>query len=300
MFMNKSKNSEIFNKCFSVIGFLAAVFGLVIVIFLIYNVFTTGYPRLSWKFLSSFPSRKPLEAGILSAWVGSVWIVVTTVMVSFPVGVAAAIYLEEYARKNWMTEVIEINIANLSAVPSIIYGLLGLELFVRILKLGNSVLAGGLTMGLLVLPIIIISSREAIRSIPSTIREASYALGATKWQTIRKQVLPSAMPGILTGAILAISRAIGEAAPLIMIGALTYIAFLPEMPIKTEFPFFSLQGFMDGFTNLPIQIFNWVSRPQREFSVNAAAGITVLLVIVFIINGLVAVLRNKYEKKMRW
>ncbi|MEO5355905.1 MAG: phosphate ABC transporter permease PstA [Nitrospirae bacterium YQR-1] len=298
--MNKSKNSEIFNKCFSVIGFLAAVFGLVIVIFLIYNVFTTGYPRLSWKFLSSFPSRKPLEAGILSAWVGSVWIVVTTVMVSFPVGVAAAIYLEEYARKNWMTEVIEINIANLSAVPSIIYGLLGLELFVRILKLGNSVLAGGLTMGLLVLPIIIISSREAIRSIPSTIREASYALGATKWQTIRKQVLPSAMPGILTGAILAISRAIGEAAPLIMIGALTYIAFLPEMPIKTEFPFFSLQGFMDGFTNLPIQIFNWVSRPQREFSVNAAAGITVLLVIVFIINGLVAVLRNKYEKKMRW
>ncbi|MBF0519771.1 MAG: phosphate ABC transporter permease PstA [Nitrospirae bacterium] len=298
--MNKPKKFEIANKVFPVIGFLAAVFGLVMVIFLIYNVVTDGFPRLNLTFLISFPSRKPLEAGILSAWVGTIWIVVTTVMVSFPSGVLAAIYLEEYAKKSWMTELIEINIANLSAVPAIIYGLLGLELFVRILKLGNSVLAGGLTMGLLVLPIIIISSREAIRSIPSTIREASYALGATKWQTIRKQVIPAAMPGILTGAILAISRAIGEAAPLIMIGALTYIAFLPEMPIKTEFPFFSFQGFFDGFTNMPIQIFNWVTRPQRGFSVNAAAAITVLLVIVFIINGIVALLRNRYEKKMRW
>ncbi|QWR77746.1 phosphate ABC transporter permease PstA [Candidatus Magnetomonas plexicatena] len=298
--MNKPKRLEIANKVFPVIGFLAAVFGLVMVIFLIYNVVTTGFPRLNWQFLISFPSRKPLEAGILSAWVGTIWIVVTTVMVAFPAGVSAAIYLEEYAKKNWMTELIEINIANLSAVPAIIYGLLGLELFVRILKLGNSVLAGGLTMGLLVLPTIIISSREAIRSIPSTIREASYALGATKWQTIRKQVIPAAMPGILTGAILAISRAIGEAAPLIMIGALTYIAFLPEMPIKSDFPFISLKGLFDGFTNMPIQIFNWVTRPQRGFSVNAAAAITILLVIVFIINGIVALLRNRYEKKMRW
>ena len=213
---------------------------------------------------------------------------------------AAATYLEEYSKKNLLREFIEINIANLSAVPSIIYGLLGLELFVRGMNMDRSVIAGALTLAILILPLVIISTREAIRSIPTTIREASYALGATKWQTVRNQILPAAMPSILTGTILAISRAIGEASPLIMIGALTYVAFLPTSPISSEFPYISFKGLFDPFTVLPIQIFNWVSRPQKGFWEDAAAGIIVLLIIVFFMNGIAIYLRYRYEKRVRW
>ena len=208
--------------------------------------------------------------------------------------------MEEYSKKNWLTNLIEINIANLAGVPSIIYGLLGLGLFVRVMQLDRSIIAGAATLAILVMPIVIMSAREALRAIPSSIREASYALGATKWQTIRHQVIPAAMPGIMTGIILAMSRAVGETAPLITIGALTYVAFLPTSPISSEFPFFSIQGLFDPFTVLPIQIFNWVSRPQKGFFADAAAGIIVLLMITFAMNGLAVWIRHRYQKKIRW
>ncbi|MEO5656119.1 MAG: phosphate ABC transporter permease PstA [Nitrospiria bacterium] len=252
---------------------------------LIVDAVMDGAGRLSWSFLTSFPSRKPEQAGILAALVGTVYLIGLTAIVALPVGVGAAIYLEEYAGRNWLARVIEINIANLAGVPSIIYGLLGLELFVRRLGLERSLLAGALTMALLVLPIIIISSREAFRTVPPSIREASYALGATRWQTTRYQVLPLAFPGILTGSILAFSRAIGEAAPLITIGALTYIAFLPD-------------GLLSPFTALPIQIFNWVSRPQAGFHANAAAAILVLLAVLFAMNAFAVYLRQRYQKRV--
>lgn len=252
---------------------------------LIVDAVMDGAGRLSWSFLTSFPSRKPEQAGILAALVGTVYLIGLTAIVALPVGVGAAIYLEEYAGRNWLARVIEINIANLAGVPSIIYGLLGLELFVRGLGLERSLLAGALTMALLVLPIIIISAREAFRTVPPSIREASYALGATRWQTTRYQVLPLAFPGILTGSILAFSRAIGEAAPLITIGALTYIAFLPD-------------GLLSPFTALPIQIFNWVSRPQAGFHANAAAAILVLLAVLFAMNALAVYLRQRYQKRV--
>jgi phosphate transport system permease protein len=254
-------------------------------------VFSDGFARLSWEFLTSFPSRRAENAGILSALVGTLWVISLTALFAFPIGVGAAIYLEEYAPKNRLTQLIEINIANLAGVPSVIYGLLGLGVFVRWMMLGRSVLAGALTLALLVLPIVIISSREALRAVPQSLRQAAYALGATKWQTTWSQVLPVAFPSILTGTILALSRAMGESAPLITIGALTYIAFLPE---------FSLEGLFSGFTVLPIQIFNWVSRPQKAFHVNAAAGIIVLLVVLLSMNALAIWLRNKYQQKANW
>ncbi len=250
----------------------------------------------------SYPSRKPLEAGILSAWVGTIWLMVTTAIVAVPIGIGAGIYLEEYAKKNKFSDFIEINIANLAGVPSIIYGILGLGLFVRMMHLGRSVLTGGFTLALLILPVVILSTREALRAVPSSIREASLALGATRWQTIRYQVLPSALGSILTGIILALSRAIGETAPLIMIGALTYIPFIPQNPIalSPDLPFLhlSLQGFLDPFTVLPIQIFNWTSRPQKGFLACAAAGIIVLLVITLAMNAIAIYFRYKNAK--RW
>ena len=251
---------------------------------LLIDTMMDGAARLSWQFLSSFPSRKPAEAGILSALVGTAYLVLLTAVLALPLGVGSAIYLEEYAARHWFSRVIEGNIANLAVVPSIIYGLLGLELFVRGLGLDRSLLAGALTMALLVLPIIVISAREALRTVPWSIREASYALGASRWETIRHQVLPVAFPGILTGSILALSRAIGEAAPLITIGALTYIAFLPD-------------GLLAPFTALPIQIFNWVSRPQRAFHANAAAAILVLLAVLLLMNALAVFLRQRYQKR---
>jgi phosphate transport system permease protein len=278
-------------RLFELSGLLATCVGLVVLAVLVVDVFRDGLPRLSWDFLTSYPSRRPEDAGILAALVGSLWLLVLTAMVAFPIGVGAAIYLEEYSTQGRFQRLIEINIANLAGVPSIIYGLLGLELFVRILRPitgGRSVLAGALTMALLVMPIVIIAAREALRAVPNSQRTAAYALGATRWQVTSRVVVPAALPGILTGTILALSRAVGETAPLITMGALTYVAFLPE---------FSLSGLQSPFTVLPIQIFNWVSRPQAGFQVNAAAGIVVLLVVLLMMNAAAIILRNRYQRR---
>lgn len=276
-------------RLFKALTFISTIIGLLVLVILLIDVFKDGLPRLSWKFITSFPSRNPDEAGILPALVGSAMLLILTALFAFPIGVAAGIYLEEYASDNLFTRLIEINIANLAGIPSIIYGLLGLEIFVRALRGitgGRSIFSGALTMSLLVLPIIIVSSREAIRAVPRSIREAGYALGATKWQVVRDQILPVAMPGILTGTILALSRAIGETAPLITIGALAYIAFLPPL---------SLKALQSPFTVLPIQIFNWVSRPQEAFHANAAAAIIVLLVLLLSMNAAAIYLRNRFQ-----
>lgn len=252
---------------------------------LIVDVARDGLPRLSWDFINSYPSRFPERAGIKAALYGSAWMIAITIAVALPVGIGAAVYLEEYAGKNWFSTLLEVNISNLAGVPSIIYGLLGLQLFVRAMDLGRSVLAGGLTMALLVLPIIIIASREAIRAVPSSMRDAAYALGATKWQVVRRAVLPYAFSGIMTGNILATSRAMGETAPLITIGALTFVPFVPDGPLSP-------------FTVLPIQIFNWVSRPQAGFHINAAAGIVVLMIMTLGLNLAAILLRNRFQQ--RW
>ncbi len=285
---------------FTVLGIFCTYAGLAVLCVMLADIIIDALPRLSKNFFLNFPSRKPEDAGILSAWVGTIWLMVVTAAFALPTGIAAAIYLEEYARKNRLTNFIELNIANLAGVPSIIYGLLGLGLFVRFMHLGRSVLTGGLTLALLVLPVIILSTREALRAVPFSIREGSFALGATKWQTVHHQVLPAAFGNILTGIILAMSRAISETAPLITIGALTYIAFLPQTPISlpdTGGVVFSLQGLLDPFTALPIQIFNWISRPQKEFHANAAAAICVLLFLTLAMNSLAIILRHHYQKR---
>lgn len=300
--MSKRKLDKQIDAAFKAAGLAATFFGLLVLAALVIDVVVDGHKRIGWDFLTSFPSRKPEQAGIFSAWVGTIWIMITTAIFAIPLGIGSGIYLEEYARRNRLTDFIEINIANLAGVPSVIYGILGLGLFIRLMHLDRSVLAGGLILALLVLPVIILSTREALRSVPSSIREASYALGATKWQTVRRQVLPAAFGNILTGIILAMSRAIGETAPLITIGALTYIPFLPTNPValNKEIPYIhvSLQGFFDPFTVLPIQIFNWVSRPQKGFLADAAAGIIVLLTITLAMNAVAIYLRYKNQK--RW
>jgi phosphate transport system permease protein len=252
---------------------------------LLVDVLRDGWRWLSVDFLTRYPSRIPERAGIKSAILGSLWMMGLTALVSFPTGVGAAIYLEEYAPKNWFTRILQTNIANLAGVPSIVYGILGLAIFVRYFALGRSVIAGALTLALLILPVIIIASQEAIKAVPTSLREASYGVGATKWQTIRYHVFPVALPGILTGTILSLSRAIGETAPLIMIGALTFIAFPPRSP-------------MDPFTVLPIQIFNWTAKPQAEFHELAAAAIIVLLVLLLAMNATAIFLRNRYQKRI--
>lgn len=274
-------------RVFEVVSVAATLVAIVVLLLLLVDVFRQGAGSLNWEFLSSFPSRIPERAGIKSALLGTLWLMGLTAVFSFPVGVAAAIYLNEYARRSWFTAVIQTNIANLAGVPSIIYGLLGLELFVRAMQLERSILAGALTMTLLVLPIIIVASQEALRAVPDSIREGSYALGATKVETIWHHVLPLALPGILTGTILALSRAIGETAPLITIGALTFVAFVPD----------SLQS---PFSALPIQIFNWISRPQSAFHQRAAAAIIVLLVLLLAMNAVAIFLRNKYQRRIAW
>lgn len=276
---------------FEWLSLAATLFGLVVLAALLVDVVRDGLPRLDWQFITSYPSRRPEDAGILSALVGSLWLLTVTACIAVPVGVGAAVYLEEYARRNFLQSLIEINLANLAGVPSIIYGLLGLEVFVRIMRPltgGRSVLAGALTMALLVMPIVVIAGREAIRAVPDTLRQGGYALGATRWQIVRRIVLPSALPGILTGTILALARAVGETAPLITMGALTYVAFVPEA---------SLEGLRSPFTVLPIQIFNWVSRPQKGFHANAAAGIIVLLVVLLTLNAAAIFLRNRYQRR---
>ena len=261
--------------------------GVVLLGLLLMEVLRNGLPWLDLQFLASFPSRFPERAGIQAALWGTIWLIGLTALFSIPVGVAAAVYLEEYSRRSWVNTVIEINIANLAGTPSIVYGILGLAFFVRWLGLGRSLLAGALTMSLLILPVTIIASREALRAVPASIRQASFALGATRWQTVWHHVLPAALPGILTSIILGLSRAIGETAPLIMIGALTYVAFTPRGPF-------------DAFTALPIQIFNWSSRPQQEFYGLAAAGILVLLAVLLSMNAAAIWLRYRSQKDVRW
>ncbi len=285
--MNSIRKNRIKDKIFKFWGIGCTLVGLVLLALFIGNILLDGFSRIDWSFITSLPSRNPGEAGIFTAMMGSVWILMLTAVIAFPLGVAAGIYLEEYGRKTRLANLLEINISNLAGVPSIIYGLLGLEIFVRILNLGPSVLAGSLTLSLLILPIIIVATRESIKAVPHSIKEASFAMGATKWQTIWNQTLPASFGGILTGVILALSRAVGETAPLIVIGALAYVPFAPQTP-------------MDEFSVLPIQIFNWISRPQHGFIVNAAAAIIVLLIITFVMNGIAMYFRNKWQKKIRW
>lgn len=275
---------RIWGKIWYSLFLLAILIGVVGLTVLIIRVLVQGLPWLSISFLTEFPSRYPERAGMKSAIFGSIWIIGLTASFTVPVGVGAAIYLEEYARKNWFYRIVEINVANLAGVPSIVYGLLGLAVFVQLLSLGRSVVSGSLTMSLLVLPIVIITSREAIRSVPNTYREAAYGLGATQFQVVKNIVVPQALPGIMTGTILALSRAIGEAAPIIAISALVFLTFVPSHPL-------------DQFTVMPIQIYNWVARPQEDFRGIAAAGILVLLVILLSMNAIAIVIRNKTQKR---
>ena len=291
---------KLWDSAFAVAGLLSLLVGLVTLTALLINLALEGVARLSWQFFTSYPSRFAAQAGILSAWVGTALVMLVTAATAVPLGVAAGVYLEEYAPKNWLTALIEINIANLAGVPSIVYGLMALGLFVYQLHLGQSVLTAGLTLALLILPIVIVATRESIRAVPGSIREAAYALGATKWQTVRDHVLPYSTGGILTGVIIALSRAIGETAPLITIGALTFIAFLPSPPLKGEFPYISFEWLMSPFTVMPIQMFNWISRPQREFHLNAAAAGLVLMAMTLAMNGLAIYIRYRFRKRITW
>jgi phosphate transport system permease protein len=285
---------------FGVLGAISILIGLVTLGTLVYDLLRDGVPVLSWNFLTSFPSRFPGKAGILSAWVGTCLIMLVTMICALPLGVAAGIYLEEYAPKNWLTAIIEVNIANLAGVPSIIWGLMALGLFVHGAGLGASIQTAGMTLGLLVLPIVIIATREAIRSIPQSVREASYACGATRWQTTWHHVIPYSLSGVLTGAIIGLSRAIGETAPLITIGALSYIAFLPESPIETQPPFVNFKWLESGYTALPIQMFNWVSRPDARFHHNAAAAGIVLILMTLGMNAFAIFLRYRLRRRIQW
>lgn len=270
---------------FRAVALAAIGIALAVLFALVLDIVLDGSHRIGWDFLTSFPSRFPAKAGIYSAVVGSLYMMLLVIAISFPVGTGAALYLEEYAPKNRLTRLIELNIANLAGVPSIIYGILGLEIFVRFAGLGRSLIAGALTMSLLILPIIIIAAREALRQVPQSIRHGSLALGATRWQTVFHQVLPLALPGMMTGCILAFSRAIGETAPLITMGALTYVAFVPD-------------SLTSPFTVLPIQAFNWISRPQEAFHANAAAAIMVLLSVLLVMNGFAVWFRNRFQKRL--
>lgn len=285
---------------FMIVGLAALMVGVLTFVTLFVEMALDGYGRLSLDFFTNFPSRRPEQAGILSAWVGSCLVMVVTAFFAVPLGVASGIYLEEYAPKNWVTDVIEINITNLAGVPSIVYGLLALGLFVYQFGLGQSILSAGLTLALLILPVVIVATREAIRSIPQGIREGAYALGATKWQLSKDHIIPYAMPGILTGVIIGMARAIGETAPVITIGALTFIAFLPPSPIQMEPPFVSFDWVMSPFTVMPIQMFNWTSRPEAAFHQNAAAAGFVLVLMTLAMNGLAIWLRYRLRKRIKW
>ena len=285
---------------FAVVGLLALMIGVLTFVTLFADMALKGVGRLDWDFFTSFPSRRAAGAGILSAWVGSTLVMVVTAFFAVPLGVAAGVYLEEYARKNWVTDLIEINITNLAGVPSIVYGLLALGLFVYQFGLGQSILSAGLTLALLILPVVIVATREAIRSIPQAIREGSYALGATQWQTVRYHILPYSSAGILTGIIIGMARAIGETAPIITIGALTFIAFLPPAPLQAEPPFLSFEWLFSPFTVMPIQMFNWTSRPEAAFQINAAAAGFVLVVMTLAMNGLAIWLRYRLRRNIKW
>lgn len=283
--MNNLKKNKLIDSAFKVLGIVFTFFGLFVLVILLYKILKAGYNRLSWDFLVSLPSRFPEKAGIYTAIIGTLDLMLLTVIFAIPVGVGAGIYLEEYSKKSKMATVLEINIANLAGVPSIIYGLLGLGIFVRFFSFGGSILSGALTLSLLILPIIIVATREAIKAVPPSLKEASFALGASKWQTIQRVVLPSSFGGILTGIILALSRAIGETAPLIVVGAMAYVPFVPH-------------SLFDTFSVLPMQIFTWTTRPQAGFAIAAAAAIIILLILTFIMNGIAVYFRNKWQKKL--
>ncbi len=285
--MNKISINRFKDNAFRFFGIGCTFFGLFMLAVFIGNVLMKGFDRIDWQFLTSLPSRFPEKAGIFTAPMGTCWILMLTALIAIPLGVFAGLYLEEYGKRNRFAAILEINITNLAGIPSIIYGLLGLEIFARVLGLGQSILTGALTLSLLILPIIIVATRESVRAVPRSIREASLALGATKWQTIWLQVLPASGGGILTGVLLALSRAVGEAAPLIVVGALAYVPFAPSSPL-------------DEFSVLPIQIFNWASRPQQGFVVNGAAAIIILLIVTFLMNGIAIYFRSKWQKKVKW
>jgi phosphate transport system permease protein len=294
--VSKAKRQDV---RFAILGFVVLVVAMVTLLALVLDFMIDGIPRIDGDFLLNYPSRRPDQAGILSAWVGTTLVMLTTAGLAVPIGVAAGVYLEEYAPKNWLTDIIEINVTNLAGVPSIIYGLLALGLFVQTLRLGQTVLVAGMTLALLILPIIIVATREALRSIPLEIREAAYGLGADKWQVVSKYLLPTARPGILTGAIVGMSRAIGETAPIITIGALTFIAFLPPPPVQETFPFVNFEWLNSPFTVMPIQMFNWISRPQAGFHVAAAATGVILLAMTLLMNGLAIYIRYRIRRGMK-
>jgi phosphate transport system permease protein len=289
-----------YDVLFTVIGVIALMIGILTFAALFADMAMKGLPRMDLDFFTNFPSRRPGQAGILSAWVGSTLVMVVTAIFAVPLGVAAGVYLEEYARKNWVTDLIEINITNLAGVPSIVYGLLALGLFVYQFGFGQSILSAGLTLALLILPIVIVATREAIRSIPQAIREGSYACGATQWQTVRYHILPYSSAGILTGIIIGMARAIGETAPIITIGALTFIAFLPPSPVQAAPPFLSFEWLLSPFTVMPIQMFNWTSRPEAAFQVNAAAAGFVLVCMTLAMNGAAIWLRYRLRRNIKW
>jgi phosphate transport system permease protein len=284
--MSSNKFNIAKDKLFEAFAIACTLISLLSLALLLYAIISKGIHHINWKFITSLPSRNVSETGIYTAIAGMLSVLVITILISFPIGVGAGIYLEEFINKrNIYSRLLEINIINLAGVPSIIYGMVGLEIFVRLCSFGNSVLSGALTLSLLVLPIVIVATREAIKSVPNSLREASLAMGASKWQTIKNIIIPSAYGGILTGMILSVSRTIGETAPLIVIGTLIYVPFLPE-------------NLLDQYTVLPIQIVNWISRPQQSYIGLAAAGIIILLGITFLLNGLAIILRNRWYKKM--
>ncbi|WP_205049098.1 phosphate ABC transporter permease PstA [Paracoccus sp. SY] len=281
------------------LGLFVMVISMGLLLALIGDLMIRGISRIDYDFLTSFPSRRAANAGILSAWVGSLLVMLVTACLAIPIGVMAGVYLEEYAPKNWLSNIIEINVANLAGVPSIIYGLLALGLFVYGLELGKTILVAGMTLALLILPVVIVATREAVRSIPRIVKEGAYGLGADKWQVMWNYIIPAARPGILTGAIVGLSRAIGETAPIITIGALTFIAFLPEAPVSSEFPFINFNWLQEGFTVLPIQMFNWISRPQAAFHVNAAATGVVLMALTLTLSGTAIWIRYRLRRNIR-
>lgn len=285
--MTNAGKNRLIDNLFRIFGFLSTLIGIILLSIFIGSILNTGLSKIDWAFLTNLPSRFASKAGILTAWTGSLWIILLSAFFSLPIGIGAAIFLEEFTSEDRWFRILEINISNLAGVPSVIYGILGLEIFARTLNMGSSLLTGALTLSLLILPIVIIATREALKSVPDSIRHAALSMGASKWQTIWYQVLPASAGSIITGIILALSRAIGEAAPVIVIGALAYVPFVAQSPF-------------DDFTVLPIQIFNWVTRPDPEFVVNASAGIIILLGITFFLNGIAVFLRYRWQKRMKW
>jgi phosphate transport system permease protein len=287
--MTSADKNRLKDKAFSYLGMACTIFGLLMLVIFLGDILIKGISTIDWDFLTNYSSSRPKRAGIFPAWTGTLWILGLTAIISIPIGIAAGLYFEEYSKKGRLANFLEINLANLAGVPSIIYGLLGLQIFVRTLHFGTSILAGACTLALLILPIIIVSTREALKAVPDSIRQASYGMGANTWQTIWHQVLPASAGGIVTGIILAISRAIGETAPLIVIGASTFITKIPDGPLSE-------------FTVLPMQIYDWIGRPDDlgEFAKRAAAGIIILLFITFLLNGFAVYLRNRWQKKVKW